>query len=268
MMSIRVVFLGHGTRQSRGTEEFYQFIQQVQERVVRRLTSLRGQVSVTFTHGFLEWIQPDLASALRACHVDGMQNVILCPLFLFDAGHMKKDIPAVVEGARSFIKNSSIETLPAVGLDENFVDVVVNRLQQAKLSPDHDAVLLLGRGNKDAAAQATFENLARHIQQRGNVGRLEAGYLTGTGRDWREALGELAVSGVSRAYIQPYLFFHGWLTEQLPLWVADWKSSQMTRGSMQVQIGQPLGPDSILAESITERIVAAVIQSKLTLRRK
>lgn len=264
---IGMVFLGHGTRLPQGISEFHQFTKRVQNRVLEelghQLVDRDGECpcTVTFTCAFLELVEPNLISALKNLQSGKVQQVLVCPVFLFAAGHMKIDIPALLTEARVFLRDTSVELLPAVGIDPHFVEVVVQRLQHSGLSPANDAVLLLGRGNQDRFAQANFELFAQQVAEKSNFKHLQTGYLTGTGRNWRDTLDELVQEGFQQVFIQPYLWFHGWLSEHLPEWVLDWRSAQAGHASMTLQIGQPLGVEPLLVESVAKRVGAALFRS-------
>lgn len=181
---------------------------------------------------------------------------------------MKHDIPEVIAAVRPHIGATKLELLPAIGVDSAFVDVTVERLIEtgyvAESSGAPNSVLLLGRGNTDDSAQDDFAAFAKLVQNRACISQFETGYLAGSGRDWRESLSSLAKSGAETICIQPYLWFHGWLTEQLSKWIADWRcevsdSSPSSVNRLKILVGEPLGVHEALVASVAERVLKALV---------
>lgn len=263
--STLILFVGHGTRVTAGATEFLQFCRLVEQRIWERVNA---KMSLRFERAFLEIAEPDLASTLVRCCADCVERVLLVPLFLFEAGHMKHDIPEVIAAVRPHIGVTKLELLPAIGVDSAFVDVTVERLIEtgyvAESSGAPNSVLLLGRGNTDDSAQDDFTAFAKLVQDRACISQLETGYLAGSGRDWRESLSFLVKSGAETICIQPYLWFHGWLTEQLSKWIADWRcevsdSSPSSVNRLKILVGEPLGVHEALVASVAERILKALV---------
>ncbi|MCF8565527.1 sirohydrochlorin chelatase [Alicyclobacillus tolerans] len=254
-----VLFLGHGSRSQAGVQDFMEFTDEVQKRVVRGLACAnRGQDDVIFAKGFLELSQPDVAAALRHCCAQGSQRIFLVPVFLFAAGHMKKDIPELVEQTRPSLGQARVHLLPEAGVDPCFAKAAADRLHEAGFCGDNGAVLLVGRGNRDACAQADFERLAQLVRKQSRACVLKTGYLAGSGVDWRQALDALVQTGVTQVYLQPYLWFHGRLTHNMPRWVSDWQASHPAHWNLQIHIGEPLGAHPVLIKCVAKRVLDAV----------
>ncbi|KPV40768.1 sirohydrochlorin chelatase [Alicyclobacillus ferrooxydans] len=295
-----ILFVGHGTRAAAGVSEFLQFCRLVEQQILEQLGSevcthpkdRLNRASLRFECAFLEVCEPDLVTALiRGCTPD-VSLVLVVPLFLFQAGHMKHDIPGLIQAAESQTGSVKIEVLPAIGVDPAFIEVAMTRLTEAgyvtKGEVESQAVLLLGRGNQDSSAQSDFDVLASRVRSQANVHEslFATGYLAGSGRDWRDALSSLVQTGVQAGarfvYIQPYLWFHGWLTEQLPKWVEDWRREAICDASLrdanqsagasesganegaakqlEIRIGEPLGVHQTLVSSVAERVLTVLVR--------
>lgn len=124
-----VVLLAHGARDPAWAQPF--------EKVAQRLRTSDGTLTVQLA--YLEHTQPDFATALDGLVAKGCTSVDVVPLFLGSGGHVRRDVPALVQAAR--------DVHPTIPL----------RLHEA--AGEHDSVI-------DAMAE-----LARRVVVDGNVGK-------------------------------------------------------------------------------------------------
>ena len=64
---------------------------------------------------FLEFMTPDLARALDQAVARGATQVEVVPVFLAQGGHVKRDVPVLLEAARARHPQVSIVLQPALG---------------------------------------------------------------------------------------------------------------------------------------------------------
>ena len=87
-MTTALILFGHGARDARWREPF--------DRLVRMLSEQHpGPVSPAF----LELMQPDLETACREAAAKGAQRVVVVPLFIGTGGHIRRDLPLLMERA-------------------------------------------------------------------------------------------------------------------------------------------------------------------------
>lgn len=84
-----LILFGHGARDPRWREPFDRLAADVAERYP-------GPVSAAF----LEKMSPDLTAACRSLVERGAARIVVVPLFLGTGGHLRKDLPALLESAR------------------------------------------------------------------------------------------------------------------------------------------------------------------------
>lgn len=79
---------------------------------------------------YLERMHPDFDEAVDALHARGVRHVTVAPIFLAIGGHMKKDLPVLIESAS---KRTSIEfhVLPALGEVDSLIDSIANWVHHA-----------------------------------------------------------------------------------------------------------------------------------------
>jgi len=121
-MTRALVLFAHGARDARWAEPF----EAVAERVRRAEPTLAVRLA------FLEMMTPTLGEAVDALAADGGSEVDVVPLFLGTGGHLRKDLPPLVDAVRAAHPALVIRLHAAIG--------------------EHDAVLdAMARASLDAA---------------------------------------------------------------------------------------------------------------------
>ncbi|MCL6455051.1 MAG: sirohydrochlorin chelatase [Alicyclobacillus sp.] len=263
MMRTAVLLIGHGTRRPQGVQEFLAF-----SGAVRRVSGGVGGVpeTVLWRHAFLEYAEPDIPSALASLAAAGVTRVVCVPLLLFAAQHLKQDIPAAIARC-SRASEMDLEMGQPFGTEPAFVDVAWLRLRPALVPPGGlpaDAVLFLGRGNRDAAAQLDVGRAAealaeRMLQAYGRAWPMTVGYLAGTGCSLEAALDQLAAEGRRRVVVLPYLWFSGYLTDSLAERIRAWRSARATAtDDLLIRQAHHLGVQPALVDQVAKRVAELV----------
>jgi sirohydrochlorin cobaltochelatase len=73
---------------------------------------------------FLELMQPALPEAVNAIAASGVREILVFPLFMAQGGHLKKDLPVIVEGLRNAHPQVRIGIEPAVGEVPEVLDAI------------------------------------------------------------------------------------------------------------------------------------------------
>ena len=113
-----LVLFGHGARDARWREPF--------ERLADKLRAARtvaGDVQAV-SLAFLELMEPDLATAVGRLAADGCDVVTVVPVFFGQGGHIRKDLPELIERCRALHTSVEIKCAVAVGEDELVLDAV------------------------------------------------------------------------------------------------------------------------------------------------
>jgi sirohydrochlorin cobaltochelatase len=103
-----MVLFGHGARDVRWREPF--------ERLADKLRVARGSDADA---------RPVLLAAVGALVSDGCSVVTVVPVFFGQGGHVRKDLPDVIERCRGLYPGVEIKCATAVGEDEAVLDAVV-----------------------------------------------------------------------------------------------------------------------------------------------
>jgi sirohydrochlorin cobaltochelatase len=88
-------------------------------RIAAEVQQLRPEATVIVA--FLEFMEPTLADAVETAAASGATDVRVVPLFLAQGGHLKRDVPVLMEAARARHPQCRIELALAVGEDDGVV---------------------------------------------------------------------------------------------------------------------------------------------------
>jgi sirohydrochlorin cobaltochelatase len=83
-----LLLFAHGARDAAWARPFHAVARQVRES--------RADLEVEL--GFLEFMSPDLATAGQSLMARGCTRIDVVPLFLGGGGHVRRDVPALLEG--------------------------------------------------------------------------------------------------------------------------------------------------------------------------
>ena len=92
------------------------------QRVAEETRRLRPDALVSVA--FLELMTPTLADAVEAAAASGARQVRVVPLFLAQGGHLKRDVPALIEAVQAKHPACRIELVTAGGEDAGVVQAM------------------------------------------------------------------------------------------------------------------------------------------------
>lgn len=239
-----VLILGHGSRVLRANAEF--------EALVAAFHRRHPDVEVS--HAYIELAAPLLADALAAA-AGRADRVVLLPLFLLAAGHVKDDIPAALAVARAGFPRVRFEAAGALGVVNRMTELALARTAERVplRGPEaaRTALLVVGRGSSDPDANSDLCKLTRVLGERAGFARAEPCFIAVTSPLFEPAVEDLAKVHDGPILVQPYFLFEGLLVEQLARKVAAFRSRHLGR---RVSLARHLGPDSRLIDLLEERL--------------
>lgn len=111
-----IILFAHGARDPGWAAPF--------RRIVARLQSARPGLRVELA--FLELMQPALAEAVAGVVAEGIDRITLVPLFLAQGGHLKEDLPRLLDDIRRAHPGVRIEVTPAIGDSEPLIAAIAD----------------------------------------------------------------------------------------------------------------------------------------------
>ena len=103
-----IILFAHGARDPEWAAPF--------RRIAARLREARPNLPVQLA--FLELMQPALADAVAGMAAEGVTRITLVPLFLAQGGHLKEDLPRLLEDIRHSHPGITIDVTQAIGDSE------------------------------------------------------------------------------------------------------------------------------------------------------
>ena len=113
-MPAGLVLFAHGARDPRWAEPF----ERLRERVAR--AAPEAQVILAY----LEFMSPDLAAAAATLCAGGCRKVILLPVFLGQGGHVRNDLPQLLQGAAARHPECEFRLAGAAGENDAVLDAI------------------------------------------------------------------------------------------------------------------------------------------------
>jgi sirohydrochlorin cobaltochelatase len=130
MQGNRLILFAHGSRDPVWLETF--------RNLAREVGMQLGYERIALA--FMEFAEPTLVDALAEAVEEEAFQVKILPLFLSAGGHVSKDIPRLVDSAKSRFPELDIELLPPIGEYRSFGSLV-SWIARSALNgtPDTDA---------------------------------------------------------------------------------------------------------------------------------
>ena len=113
-----ILLFAHGAREPEWAQPF--------ESIRERLRA----AGLTVELAFLEIMSPSLAEAAAQLAREGAETVTIVPLFLAQGGHLKRDLPAMVEKIRKKHAKTEFRVTPALGETPEIVAAITDWVQR------------------------------------------------------------------------------------------------------------------------------------------
>ena len=210
MARIGVMVCGHGSRDVAAVEEFHGLVGKLAERLPEH----------PLESGFLEFARPIIREGLDRLRGRGVDHVLAVPGMLFAAGHVKNDVPSVLN-AYAAEHGIRIDFGRDLGIDPKLLAAARDRIEAALAirasEPARAQTLLavIGRGTSDPDANGNVAKVARMLWEGMGFGWAEVGY-SGVAHPRVDALLERATRlGFPRIVVFPYFLFTGVLVRRI-----------------------------------------------------
>ena len=212
-----ILLVGHGSREKSGNDEIMAFAKQWRQR----------QPAWPIEVCFIELSENTMSEGLRRA-ATGSQRVIVVPLILNAAGHVKMDIPQAIDAAR--LKFSQVQFLytPHLSVCEHLFSVVKRRLKTAMQAldmpdPTTTGVVLLGRGSSDRHANGEMAKMARWVMEESEHELVDVAFTGITYPRLEKVVQRQSLLGMTQVAVLPYYLFNGTLMERIKRQVENLK---------------------------------------------
>ncbi|BCJ86097.1 sirohydrochlorin chelatase [Effusibacillus dendaii] len=229
-MQEAVLLIGHGSRDPEGNSQFEQFVEKVRER--------NRQTRIELC--FLELADPSIGETIDRLAAEGVTHITTVPVILLAAGHVKVEIPHILDQARLRHPHLTIQYGRHLGLHEEVLTILEERLQEAEVSlqtysegdlqedakgasydRSNATILLVGRGSSDQDANGDLYKLARILWERTGVANVEVCFIGVTWPDFPTGIKRAVRTGTSHVIVLPYFLFTGILMKRMEEMLAE-----------------------------------------------
>ncbi|EKN70832.1 sirohydrochlorin ferrochelatase [Neobacillus bataviensis LMG 21833] len=222
-----ILYIGHGSRSKKGSEEAKAFI----KRVIDRTDVPIQEIS------FLELTEPFIEEGFEQCVARGASEITVVPLFLLAAGHIKQDIPLALSGLQARFPEIQVTVKDPFGVQGRILDAIVDLIRDTAgdLVPA-DRLLLVGRGSSDAGILDDFSKITSGIRNRLGIKKVSVCYLAAAEPRLLEGFESITADAEGRVIVVPYLLFSGLLLAEV---------------NQEVQRRQKLGQEILLTGALS-----------------
>jgi sirohydrochlorin ferrochelatase/(2Fe-2S) ferredoxin len=242
-----VLIVGHGSRDPRGNAEF--------EELVAAYRSMRPDVNIG--HGYIEIASPSLSESLGTMAREH-ERVLVVPLFLFGAGHLKNDIPLALAQARHKYPHVQFSAARELGVDASLIELAFRRASALVADePERKkstAVIVVGRGASDPDANGDFCKFVRLFGEGRNFTWVLPSFIGITRPLFEETAELVARSRPERILVVPYFLFGGRLLSKLQEQVAAFAARYPW---IEIGLSECLGNDAQVLRVLNERVQQA-----------
>lgn len=245
-----ILLIGHGTRRTAGVAEFHHLAHQLQQTLPDR-TSLAG---------FLELVDPSVPEALEMLRQQGFRRITALPALLMAAGHVKNDIPVMLNAFQAEHPDVQITFGADLGIHPHLLRVAQERIEssEANFGPDYDRrdtlLVVIGRGSSDPDANSNISKITRILWEGMGFGWAETAYTAVTAPLMADALERTHRLGFRQIIVFPYLLFTGRLVEQVQATVADY---QTRHPDVRAVVAPYLNAHPLVVATFLERLAEA-----------
>ncbi len=206
-----VMVCGHGSRDEGAVTQF--------ARVAEGLRKLMPDTPVEY--GYLEFATPIIRNGLDKLRDQGVTRILAVPGMLFAAGHVKNDIPSVLNTYAAQNEGVTIELGKELGIDPKMMHAAGARIQEALDAASDDVSLhetmlvVVGRGASDPDANGNVTKVMRQLWEGFGFGWGETVYSGVTFPLVEPGLEHAAKLGFKRIIVFPYFLFTGILIDRI-----------------------------------------------------
>lgn len=211
MTKIGVMVCGHGSRDDEAIDEFAA----VAAGIARRLPQY------PVASGFLEFARPVIRDGLDELRGKGVEHILAVPGMLFAAGHVKNDIPSVLNEYKARYPRLRIDYGRDLDVDARILRAASARIEQAervssrKVPREETLLMVVGRGTSDPDANSNISKIARMLWEGMGFGWGEVCYSGVTFPLVAPGLEHAVKLGYRRIIVFPYFLFTGVLVKRI-----------------------------------------------------
>jgi sirohydrochlorin ferrochelatase len=231
-----ILYICHGTRSKKGSEEAKSFL----NRVIERINISIQEIS------FLELTEPSIECGFKRCVERGASDITVVPIFLLAAGHIKEDIPLALAGLQKKYPKVQINVKNPFGVQEEILDAIAELVSiEAGGITEEDSMLIVGRGSSDPELHVSFKKITEGMKKRLQTRFISVSYMAAAEPNFHKGFEEALENTVGKVIVVPYLLFSGLLLNEI---------NQKAKNKEEVIVTGPLTRHRIIEDLVVRKI--------------
>jgi len=204
-----ILLIGHGSRDPNGNPQIERFTQQWRD----------SQPDWHIELCFIEFAEVEIEHGLDIAATKG-RRVIIVPLVLNAAGHVRAEIPHHIEHAKKRHPETVFVYTPPITAGEPIFTILRRNLQKAFAeldfpSPANTGVILLGRGSSDRNANGEVSKIARWLFEDSEHDMVDVAFTGVTTPRLETAVQRQANLGMKQIIVLALYLFDGTLINRI-----------------------------------------------------
>lgn len=247
-MKTTILLVGHGSRNQTGNAEIETFHHQWQT----QHPDWRIELC------FIELAAVLLPEGLKRA-AENAEKVIVVPLIISAAGHVKAEIPDHIADAR--LQNLNVEFVyaPHLGSNETLLEILQKQLKAAMKTlampdPKTTGIIILGRGSSDKVANGELAKLARWLFEETEHELVEIAFTGVTYPRLETVVQRQTKLGMMQIVVLPYYLFTGLLIDRI---AAQIERLQTQYPQTAFACGNYFGFDAGIFKLLNQRVMEA-----------
>ncbi|MDX8398110.1 MAG: sirohydrochlorin chelatase [Mariprofundaceae bacterium] len=247
-MKDTILLVGHGSREPSGNDE----IEAVANAWRKRKPDARIEVC------FIEFSDVRLDAGMDLAAKDS-NRVIVAPLILGAAAHVKMEIPHHIADARKRHPNVEFIMAKHLGATDKILKALKSELSKAMLALDapdakNTGVVLLARGSSDRVANGEIAKMARWLFEETGHEMVDLAFTGITYPKVETVVQRQVACGMKQVIVLPYYLYTGVLIERIARQVARLSQQYPT---VSFGLAKYIGFDDAIYDLLDERVADA-----------
>ena len=248
-MSDTILLVGHGSREKSGNDEIESFANAWRKR------RPNDRIEVCFIEFADVTLDAGMANAAK-----GSKRVIVLPLILGAAAHVKMEIPHHIDHARKHFPDVEFIMAKHLGATDKVLQALKTELTKAMLALDapdakNTGVVLLARGSSDRVANGEIAKMARWLFEETGHDMVDLAFTGITYPKVETVVQRQVACGMKQVVVLPYYLYTGVLIERIARQVERLKQQYPT---IAFGLGKYIGFDDAIYELLDERVADAI----------
>ncbi|KFM99061.1 sirohydrochlorin chelatase [Bacillus clarus] len=230
-----VLYICHGSRLRAAKEEAIYFITSC----IRRIAAPIQEFC------FLELTSPSIDEGFATCVKRGATEIVVIPVFLLAAGHVKKDIPNELLKLNNQYPAIKIIYGNPFGVSEALISAAYkgSGIEECK---GEVKLLLVARGSSDPDILQDMNRIASLFKKEEKIKEVEVCYLAAADPRFEEKLKEVVERKEENVVVLPYLLFTGLLMKHIEKEVRQYQSRE-------IKISPYLGKNHVFQDMLIQK---------------